>query len=71
MEAVVVVLVAMVALMITPVLQAAMEATISIVPSTYIIHQWFLLGSIYVQYTFSFCVNNIIDTKIENGTMTE
>lgn len=47
MEAAVAVLVAMVALTIMLALQAAMEAMILTV-STYIIHQWILLDSIYV-----------------------
>jgi hypothetical protein len=47
MEAVVAVLVVMVASMIILVLQAAMEAMVSAVP-TYIIRQWILLGFICI-----------------------
>jgi hypothetical protein len=47
MEAVVEVLVAMVALMIILVMQAVMEAMVS-VALTYIIHQWILLDFIYI-----------------------
>jgi len=47
MEAVLAVMVAMVALMIMLVLQTATEAMILTV-STFITHQWILLGLIYV-----------------------